>query len=111
MSAYGKDFDFRMSQEIEGFYRNRQQFWRALNAARRWEYKFLRRALTGDEGLALVSLLRVSPNKFYRQGIQNAAELAALLQQGELVTFEYLQDILLNIFIVDIASDDLQLGF
>ncbi|MEM9531785.1 MAG: vWA domain-containing protein [Pseudomonadota bacterium] len=43
----------------------------------RWEYKFLRRALTGDEGLALVSLLRVSPNKFYRQGIANAAELEA----------------------------------
>ena len=34
----------------------------------RWEYKFLRRAVHGDEELHIVSLLRVSPNKFYRQG-------------------------------------------
>jgi len=42
----------------------------------RWEYKFLRRAIDGDEGLQLVSLLRVSPNKYYRQGIESADELA-----------------------------------
>lgn len=42
----------------------------------RWEYKFLRRALEDDPGLDLVTLLRVSPNKFYRQGIENADELA-----------------------------------
>jgi len=42
----------------------------------RWEYKFMRRALEDDKSLQLVSLLQVSPNKFYRQGISDPAELA-----------------------------------
>lgn len=41
----------------------------------RWEYKFMRRALTDDEDLQVASLLRVSPNKFYRQGIDNPQQL------------------------------------
>lgn len=41
----------------------------------RWEYKFLRRALSDDKDLQLVSLLRVSPNKFYRQGIDAPEQL------------------------------------
>ena len=42
----------------------------------RWEYKFLRRAIQNDDDLQLVSLLRVSPNKFYRQGVDSADQLA-----------------------------------
>ena len=42
----------------------------------RWEYKFLRRALEEDKNFRLVSLLRTSENKFYRQGIESASELA-----------------------------------
>ncbi len=42
----------------------------------RWEFKFLRRALEAHPGVNIVSLLRTSPNKFYRQGVQDAAELA-----------------------------------
>ena len=42
----------------------------------RWEYKFMRRALGDDDDLRLESLLRVSPNKFYRQGIESAEQLA-----------------------------------
>ncbi len=42
----------------------------------RWEYKFLRRALDQHPGITVVSLLRTSPNKFYRQGVQDASELA-----------------------------------
>jgi len=42
----------------------------------RWEYKFIRRALHNYGGVELVSLLRTSPNKFYRQGVQSAQELA-----------------------------------
>jgi len=42
----------------------------------RWEYKFMRRALTDDRDLRLESLLRVSPNKFYRQGIESPDQLA-----------------------------------
>ena len=41
----------------------------------RWEYKFLRRAIGDDEDLQIASLLRVSPNKFYRQGIETPEEL------------------------------------
>jgi uncharacterized membrane protein len=41
----------------------------------RWEYKFMRRALTSDRELQLASLLRVSPNKFYRQGIESPEQL------------------------------------
>ena len=41
----------------------------------RWEYKFMRRAVADDEDLVIATLLRVSPNKFYRQGIDNPEEL------------------------------------
>lgn len=42
----------------------------------RWEYKFMRRALDDDPSVQLVSLLRVSPNGFYRQGVDRPEELA-----------------------------------
>ncbi|ASJ74748.1 hypothetical protein [Granulosicoccus antarcticus] len=42
----------------------------------RWEYKFLRRAMEAHPGVSIVSLLRTSPNKFYRQGVQDGDELA-----------------------------------
>lgn len=41
----------------------------------RWEYKFLRRAVEDNPDVDVVSLLRTSPNKFYRQGVINAREL------------------------------------
>jgi uncharacterized membrane protein len=41
----------------------------------RWEYKFLRRALEPEEDIRLATLLRVSPNKFYRQGLDSAEQL------------------------------------
>lgn len=42
----------------------------------RWEYKFIRRALHEHPAVEIVSLLRTSPNKFYRQGVIDANELA-----------------------------------
>src|SRR5690606_38970938 len=42
----------------------------------RWEYKFLQRALSDDPSIQLSTLLKVTPNKFYRQGIDNPEELA-----------------------------------
>jgi uncharacterized membrane protein len=42
----------------------------------RWEYKFLRRAAEDDRALQVVSMLRTTENKIYRQGIANPAELA-----------------------------------
>ena len=42
----------------------------------RWEYKFLRRAVEDDPALQIVSMLRTTQNKIYRQGIENPNELA-----------------------------------
>ncbi len=42
----------------------------------RWEYKFLRRAVEDDPALHIVSMLRTTQNKIYRQGIGNPNELA-----------------------------------
>ncbi len=42
----------------------------------RWEYKFIRRAEENDPTVELVSMLRTSENKIYRQGIGDPNELA-----------------------------------
>ncbi len=42
----------------------------------RWEFKFIRRAAEDDPALQLVSMLRTTQNKIYRQGISNVNELA-----------------------------------
>ncbi|MCB9385742.1 MAG: hypothetical protein H6509_14090 [Bryobacterales bacterium] len=41
----------------------------------RWEYKFIRRALYEDPSVQLVTLLRTSTNKYYRQGVDSADDL------------------------------------
>jgi uncharacterized membrane protein len=41
----------------------------------RWEYKFLQRALADDPSIQLSTLLKVTPNKFYRQGIDAPEQL------------------------------------
>jgi uncharacterized membrane protein len=42
----------------------------------RWEYKFIRRAEDDDQVVQIVSMLRTTENKIYRQGIDNPGELA-----------------------------------
>jgi uncharacterized membrane protein len=42
----------------------------------RWEYKFLRRAAERDRALRVASVVRTTPNKYYRQGIDSPGELA-----------------------------------
>ncbi|MFP5250499.1 MAG: hypothetical protein ACLGP3_11805 [Acidobacteriota bacterium] len=42
----------------------------------RWQYKFLRRAEEDDPTVQIVSMLRTSENKIYRQGISDPSELA-----------------------------------
>jgi uncharacterized membrane protein len=42
----------------------------------RWEYKFIRRAAGDDPMIQVVSMLRTTENKIYRQGISNPQELA-----------------------------------
>jgi hypothetical protein len=41
----------------------------------RWEYKFIRRAVGADRSLRLASIVRATPNRYYRQGVESAAEL------------------------------------
>jgi uncharacterized membrane protein len=41
----------------------------------RWEFKFIRRAVEDDPALEIVSMLRTTQNKIYRQGISNPNEL------------------------------------
>ena len=55
----------------------------------RWEYKFLRRAAEARDDIDVVSLLRTSPNKFYRQGVRDAAELANGFPKGREDLFAY----------------------
>jgi uncharacterized membrane protein len=42
----------------------------------RWEFKFIRRAEEDDKGVQIVSMLRTTENKIYRQGIADPSELA-----------------------------------
>lgn len=41
----------------------------------RWEFKFIRRAIEDDKSVKLVTLLRTTQNKFYRQGVDQPTEL------------------------------------
>ena len=46
-----------------------------LEGEPRWEFKFLRRAVEDDRNIDLVTILRTTQNKIYRQGIANPKEL------------------------------------
>jgi len=46
-----------------------------LEGEPRWEFKFLRRAVEEDRTIDLVTILRTTQNKIYRQGIANPDEL------------------------------------
>jgi uncharacterized membrane protein len=56
----------------------------------RWEYKFMRRALDPQGDIRMASLLRVSPNKFYRQGLDSAEQLenGFPAERGELFAYD-----------------------
>ncbi len=55
----------------------------------RWEYKFIRQALSADRYVRLESLLRSAINKFYRQGIEQETTLAAGFPTRREDLFEY----------------------
>jgi uncharacterized membrane protein len=63
-----------------------------LEGEPRWEFKFIRRALEGDRALRLVSVVRTTPNKYYRQGVNSAEELASGFptQAAELFAYDAL---------------------
>ena len=55
----------------------------------RWEFKFIRRAAEQDPALQIVSMLRTTQNKIYRQGIANPNELAEGFPSKPEDLFEY----------------------
>ena len=63
-----------------------------LEGEPRWEFKFIRRALEGDRALRLVSVVRTTPNKYYRQGVNSPDELASGFptQASELFAYDAL---------------------
>src|SRR3954451_3802290 len=61
----------------------------------RWDYKFLRRAVEDDPALQVVSMLRTTQNKIYRQGIANPNELVEGFPSKPEDLFEY-QDLVLG---------------
>ncbi|MGC4029052.1 MAG: hypothetical protein QM696_09290 [Steroidobacteraceae bacterium] len=56
----------------------------------RWEYKFIRRAVEQDRTLRLAGVMRATPNRYYRQGVDSAAELDSGFPrtQAELFAFD-----------------------
>ena len=55
----------------------------------RWEYKFIRRAAESDGTLRLASVVRTTPNRFYRQGIASPDELAEGFPKDAAALFAY----------------------
>jgi len=55
----------------------------------RWEYKFMRRAADDDRSLRVVSSMRATPNRFYRQGVKNGDELKDGLPASEAELFSF----------------------
>jgi uncharacterized membrane protein len=55
----------------------------------RWEYKFLQRALGDDPSIQLSTLLKVTPNKYYRQGIDGPDQLAEGFPTMREALFDY----------------------
>jgi len=55
----------------------------------RWDFRFIRRAINGDPSLAMVSLLRTGPEKYYIQGIENKNKLKERYPKTKKELFEY----------------------
>ncbi len=55
----------------------------------RWEFKFIRRALDDDPAIQIVSMLRTTQNKIYRQGIAKPNELEEGFPSKPEDLFEY----------------------
>ena len=55
----------------------------------RWEYKFMQRALNDDPSIQLSTLLKVTPNKYYRQGIESPDQLANGFPSDRAELYEY----------------------
>ena len=64
------------------------------------EYKFIRRAVAGDDSLRMATYLQTGPEKYYRQGIESATELSSGFPEDREALYQY-EAIILG----DIESD------
>ncbi|HEY5806804.1 MAG TPA: hypothetical protein VIT67_02490 [Povalibacter sp.] len=55
----------------------------------RWEYKFLRRALEAERAVWLTSVVRTTPNKYFRQGVASGSDLPDGLPSDAAELFAY----------------------
>lgn len=60
-----------------------------LEGTPRWEFKFIREAIDPDKNLQLMTLLRTSGNKFYRQGVESEDNLATGFPTTKEELFQY----------------------
>jgi uncharacterized membrane protein len=73
------------------------------------EYKFIRRALTGDNSLRLATYLQTGPEKYYRQGIESATELSSGFPEDREELFQYEALVLGDIEFDFFNADQLQM--
>ena len=73
------------------------------------EYKFIRRALEGDNSLRLATYLQTGPEKFYRQGIISPTELSAGFPTDKETLYQYEAIILGDVEKSFFDSDQLQM--
>jgi len=75
----------------------------------RWEYKFMRRALHKSPGLTLVTILRTTPNKFYRQGVDSPTQHADGFPQTKAELYSYDAVIIGNVESVSLKPEQQQI--
>ncbi len=73
------------------------------------EYKFIRRAVAGDESLRLATYLQTGPEKYYRQGIESPTELSRGFPTSKAELFQYEALILGDIESTFFNGDQLQM--
>lgn len=75
----------------------------------RWEYKFMQRALVDDPSIQLTTLLRVTPNKFYRQGIESPEQLEEGFPTERAELFSYDALIIGSVEVAEFTDEQLEL--
>lgn len=75
----------------------------------RWEYKFMQRALSDDPSVQLTTLLRVTPNKYYRQGIEDPTQLEAGFPTERAELFSYDALIIGSVELAEFSEEQQQL--
>ncbi len=73
------------------------------------EYKFIRRAVEGDDSLRLATYLQTGPEKYYRQGINSPTELASGFPRDREALYQYEAIILGDIEESFFNADQLQM--